>query len=120
MFVCVISGNAFAYSDLFANNWYQSRGCLIMVLTNFIAKMIRFEVERFDRKINFGLWQVQVKDLLIRYGLHTVLKDKSTHANPDGSRDFDKETAGTSSRKPIMSNDDRKDLDELRVRYNCA
>ncbi|KAL5803652.1 hypothetical protein ACOSQ4_031957 [Xanthoceras sorbifolium] len=38
---------------------------------------LKFDVEKFDGKINFGLWQVQVKDVLIQSGLHKVLKEKS-------------------------------------------
>ena len=33
----------------------------------------KFDVEKFDGKINFALWQVQVKDLLIQSGLYKVL-----------------------------------------------
>lgn len=29
----------------------------------------RFEIEKFDERMNFGLWQVQVKDVLIQSGL---------------------------------------------------
>ena len=29
---------------------------------------MKFDIEKFDRRINFGLWQVQVKDLLIQSG----------------------------------------------------
>ncbi|RYQ87695.1 hypothetical protein Ahy_A10g050666 [Arachis hypogaea] len=32
--------------------------------------------EKFDGRINFGLWQVQVKDVLIQSGLHKALKEK--------------------------------------------
>ena len=38
--------------------------------------MVRYDVEKFDGKINFGLWQVQVKDLLIQSGLHKALKGR--------------------------------------------
>ena len=34
---------------------------------------MRFDVEKFDGRINFGLWQVQVKDVLIQSGLHKAL-----------------------------------------------
>ena len=34
----------------------------------------KFEVEKFDGKNNFGLWQVQVRDVLIQQGLHRALK----------------------------------------------
>ena len=44
--------------------------------------MMKFDFEKFDGKINFGLWQIQVKDILIKYGLHKVLKGKLT---PEGS-----------------------------------
>ncbi|KAL5732705.1 hypothetical protein ACOSP7_032058 [Xanthoceras sorbifolium] len=37
---------------------------------------IMFDVEKFDGRINFGLWQLQVKDVLIQSGLHKVLKGK--------------------------------------------
>ena len=36
----------------------------------------KFDVEKFDGKINFALWQVQVKDLLIQSGLYKVLKGR--------------------------------------------
>ena len=39
---------------------------------------MKFDVGKFDGRINFGLWQVQVKDLLIKSGLHKVLKGKPT------------------------------------------
>ncbi|KAL4583041.1 hypothetical protein LXL04_007605 [Taraxacum kok-saghyz] len=37
---------------------------------------MRFDVEKYDGRINFGLWQVQVKDMLIQSGLHKALKGK--------------------------------------------
>ena len=37
---------------------------------------VKFDIEKFDGRINFGLWQVQVKDLLIQYKLHKALKGK--------------------------------------------
>ena len=39
---------------------------------------VKFDIEKFDGRIIFGLWQIQVKDLLIQYGLHKALKGKST------------------------------------------
>ncbi|KAL5804347.1 hypothetical protein ACOSQ3_031147 [Xanthoceras sorbifolium] len=41
------------------------------------SSSLKFSVEKFDGKINFSLWQVQVKDVLIQSGLHKVLKEKS-------------------------------------------
>ena len=71
-----------------------------------MARMIRFDIEKFDGKMNFGLWQVQVKDILIQYGLHKALKGKSTPTNPEDSGDSNKGTTSTTSKKPKMSDDD--------------
>jgi len=35
----------------------------------------KFEVEKFNDKGNFGLWQKRVKALLVQQGLHKTLKD---------------------------------------------
>ena len=40
------------------------------------SSAVKLEIEKFDGRINFGLWQVQVKDVLIQSGLHKALKDK--------------------------------------------
>ncbi|KAL5793506.1 hypothetical protein ACOSP7_002100 [Xanthoceras sorbifolium] len=47
---------------------------------------LKFDVEKFDGKINSGLWQVQVKDVLIQSGLHKVLKEKSSPVLKDSSK----------------------------------
>ncbi|RYR42423.1 hypothetical protein Ahy_A08g038900 [Arachis hypogaea] len=39
-----------------------------------VVSELRFE--KFDGRINFGLWQIQVKDVLIQSGLHKALKEK--------------------------------------------
>jgi len=38
------------------------------------SSAIKFDIEKFDGRINFGLWKVQVKDVLIQSGLHKALK----------------------------------------------
>ena len=35
-----------------------------------------FDIEKFDRRMNFGSCQVQVKDILIQSGLYKALKGK--------------------------------------------
>ncbi|KAL5823979.1 hypothetical protein ACOSQ4_021879 [Xanthoceras sorbifolium] len=50
------------------------------------SSSLKFGVEKFDGKINFGLWQVQVKDVLIQSGLHKVLKEKSGPDLKDSSK----------------------------------
>ena len=56
-------------------------------------------MEKFDGNINFGLWQIQVKDLLIQSGLHKVLKGREAYKGKD-------------SEKSSMSDEDWDDLDE--------
>ena len=63
-------------------------------------------MEKFDGKINFGLWQVQVKDVLIQSGLHKALKDKPT---PVPSTDPAKATSSSSISS--MSEEDWEDFD---------
>ena len=40
------------------------------------SSAVKFDMEKFDGMINFGLWQVQVKDVLIQSGLHKALKGR--------------------------------------------
>ncbi|KAL5824039.1 hypothetical protein ACOSQ4_021939 [Xanthoceras sorbifolium] len=63
------------------------------------SSSLKFGVEKFDGKINFGLWQVQVKDVLIQSGLHKVFKEKSGSVLSDFSK-------GESS----VSNEERKKI----------
>ena len=49
------------------------------------SSSVKFEIEKFDGRINFGLWQVQVKDVLIQSGLHKALKGKSSPASSSDS-----------------------------------
>ena len=46
---------------------------------------MKFEIEKFDGRINFGLWQVQVKDVLIQSGLNKALKGKPSLTSSSGS-----------------------------------
>lgn len=46
---------------------------------------IKFDIEKFDGRINFGLWQVQVRDILIQSGLHKALKGKPEAGSSDDS-----------------------------------
>lgn len=61
---------------------------------------MRFDVEKCDGKINFGLWQVQVKDFLIQSWLHKALKGKPV---PIPSKD--------SSKTSKTDDEEREDLD---------
>ncbi|POO02710.1 hypothetical protein TorRG33x02_016960, partial [Trema orientale] len=58
------------------------------------STLIKADVEKFDGNINFGLWHVQVRDLLIQSGLHNILKGRDKFG------------------KSKISDEDWKDLDE--------
>ncbi|KAH9671379.1 hypothetical protein KPL70_017352 [Citrus sinensis] len=49
------------------------------------SSLVKFEIETFDGKLNFGLWQIEVKDMLIQSGLHKALKRKPSPASKSGS-----------------------------------
>ncbi|KAL5736180.1 hypothetical protein ACOSQ2_030968 [Xanthoceras sorbifolium] len=71
---------------------------------------LKFDVEKFDGKINFGLWQVQVKDVLIQSGLHKVLKEKSGPVLKDSGKG--ESGKGDSSKgESSMSNEDWEEMD---------
>ncbi|KAF6147308.1 hypothetical protein GIB67_009791 [Kingdonia uniflora] len=46
------------------------------------SNAIRFDVEMFDGKINFRLWQIQVQDILTQGGLRKALKGKPIPKTP--------------------------------------
>ncbi|KAL8503549.1 hypothetical protein ACS0TY_022329 [Phlomoides rotata] len=60
---------------------------------------MKFDVEKFDGRINFNSWQVQVKDVLIQSGVHQTLKGR-----PGSSE-------GTSNKGSGMSDEEWEDLD---------
>ncbi|PON75591.1 hypothetical protein PanWU01x14_042160 [Parasponia andersonii] len=66
---------------------------------NKISIPVRADVEKFGGNINFGLWQIQVKNLLIQSGLHKILKGREAYKRRD-------------SQKSSMSDEDLDDLDE--------
>ena len=72
--------------------------------------IVKFDIEKFDRRIDFGLWKNQFKDLLIQHGLHKALKGKQTTASSTNSRKSG--TIGDS--KSNMSDNNWEELD-LRV-----
>ncbi|KAJ0079575.1 hypothetical protein Patl1_23736 [Pistacia atlantica] len=39
---------------------------------------IKFDIEKFNGRINFGLWQVQVKYMMIQSGLYKALNGQPT------------------------------------------
>lgn len=40
----------------------------------FTMSAVRLDIEKFDGVINFGLWQIQVMDVMIQSGIHKALK----------------------------------------------
>jgi len=53
------------------------------------ASAIKCDIEKFDGRINFGLWQTQAKDVLIQYGLHKVLKGRTSNMKEEEWEELD-------------------------------
>lgn len=70
----------------------------------------KFEVEKFNGRINFALWQVQVKDLLIQSGLYKVLKGKPVHLTSGKDPKASGDSSGGSG-KSMMSDEEWEELD---------
>jgi len=56
-------------------------------LSNIGSSLTKFEVEKFNGKKNFNLWQKTVKALLVQQGLHKTFQEKS--AKPAGTSNED-------------------------------
>ncbi|PON59457.1 hypothetical protein PanWU01x14_159670 [Parasponia andersonii] len=52
---------------------------------NKISILVKVDVEKFDGNINFDLWQIQVNDLLIQFGLHKK-KGRETYKDKDSKK----------------------------------
>ena len=50
-----------------------------------ISSSVKIEIEEFVGNINFGLRQIQIKDVLIQFGLHKTLKGKPYPTFSSGS-----------------------------------
>jgi len=66
----------------FPNNWYQSHRFKESEMSKVGASSMptKFDVEKFNGKGNFGLWQKRVKALLVQQGLHKALQGKKSKA----------------------------------------
>ena len=120
LFACFIDRNLFfrcVRTEKFPTNWYQSQvrerfekvSIIEVDMSTSKGYAGRFEIEKFDGKINFGLWQVQVKDILIQHGLHKALKGRSIPVASESSKD--KEPEKDKSKKSVMSDDEWEELD---------
>ncbi|MED6156149.1 hypothetical protein PIB30_011879 [Stylosanthes scabra] len=47
--------------------------CCVATMVSF-SSAVKFDIEKFDGRMVFDLWQVQVKDVLIQSGIHKVRK----------------------------------------------
>ncbi|XP_039060075.1 G-type lectin S-receptor-like serine/threonine-protein kinase RKS1 [Hibiscus syriacus] len=86
-----------------------SRSCCLHVLLGTKAKK-RFDIEKFDGRINFGLWQVQVKDILIQSGLYKALKGKPASLFEGKEPDKPSDSSGDKG-KSKMSEEEWEELD---------
>jgi len=44
---------------------------------------MKFNIDKFDGRINFGVWKVQFKDVLIQSGLHKALEGNTSKMEAD-------------------------------------
>ena len=82
----------------------------------------KFDVEKFDGKINFALWQVQVKDLLIQSGLYKVLKGRPIPLTSRKDSEISSDSSGDSE-KSTMSGENWEELNmkvASQIRLNLA
>lgn len=61
--------------------WIAMRLSYHCMSANNFSNSVKIKVENFDRRINFILWQIQVKDVWIQSRLHKVLKGKTSPAS---------------------------------------
>jgi hypothetical protein len=55
----------------------------------YYSSAMKFDIEKFDGRINFGLLKVQVKDVLIQSGLHKALKGNISKMEADKWEELD-------------------------------
>jgi len=53
------------------------------------SSAMKFDIEKFDGRIKFGLWKVQVKDVLIQSGLHKAMKENTSKMEVDKWEELD-------------------------------
>jgi len=73
------------------------------------SSAVKFDIENFDVRINFGLWKVQVKDVLIQLGLHKALKcGMSGHLKRNclGGEVLEKDPEASASNVSLVLGDD--------------
>ena len=101
-----VCGTVHVYVTIYVKQWEpiqtvcgEEKGKANMSGLKFSSPM-KFEIEKFDGRINYGLWPIQVKDVLIQSGLHKALKRKSSLTSNNGSG------------KVSISNEDWENLDD--------
>lgn len=50
---------------------------------------MKIDLEKFDGRINFGLWKIQVKGVLIQLGLHKALKENISNIDNEKWEELD-------------------------------
>ena len=71
-----------------------------------ITSLVKFDMEKLDERINFGLCQVQVNGVLIQAGLHKTLKGRLGSSSKESSSDMGLEKSNGGSKASNMSNKD--------------
>lgn len=75
-------------------------------ISNFTC-LVKFDMEKFDRRINFGLCQVQVKDVQVQARLCKALKNRlGSGASKESSDNSGPKESNRSSIKSSISDED--------------
>jgi len=53
------------------------------------SSTIKFDVEKFNGKENFDLWQKRMKALLVQHGLHKTFQGKSAKPACTSNKDYE-------------------------------
>jgi hypothetical protein len=70
------------------------------------SSTMKFDIEEFDRRINFGLWKVQVKNVRIQSGLHKCGKSGHLKRNCPGGAVSEKDSEASASNVSFVPGDD--------------
>ena len=55
-----------------------------------VSASVKYVVEKFDgKKVNFGMWQCQMRDILVQQDLHRALKGKMAKLTKWSDDDWD-------------------------------
>jgi hypothetical protein len=70
------------------------------------SSAMKFDIEKFDDRINFGLWKLQVKDVRIQSRLHKYGMSGHLKRNCPGGAVSEKDSEASASNVSFVAGDD--------------